>query len=192
MFARISLASVSLARAATILAVTLAVAGCTGHPDNIAPVTGFDKDRYLGRWYEIARLDHSFERGLSRVSADYSPRDDGGIRVINRGYSVDEARWEEAEGKAYFVGDADVGHLKVSFFGPFYGAYVIFDLDDNYQTSYVGSHNMDYLWLLSRRPTISDEERNRFIEVAREKGYDVDSLIWLDYSWLCDEQPGLC
>lgn len=181
-----------LARIAVILAVVSALAGCTGHPDNITPVTGFDKDRYLGRWYEIARLDHSFERGLSRVSADYSMRDDGGIRVINRGYSADEGKWNEAEGKAYFVGDADVGHLKVSFFGPFYGSYVIFDLDDHYQTSYVGSHNLDYLWLLARRPIISDDERNRFIKVAREKGYDVDSLVWLDHSYLCEEQPGLC
>jgi len=180
------------ARIAVIMAAISALAGCTGHPDNVAPVTGFDKDRYLGRWYEIARLDHSFERGLSRVSADYSMRDDGGIRVINRGYSADEAKWEKAEGKAYFVGDADVGHLKVSFFGPFYGSYVIFDLDDNYQTSYVGSHSMGYLWLLARRPIISDDERNRFIEVARGKGYDVDSLIWLDHSYLCEEQPGLC
>ena len=180
------------ARIVLIMAALLAVAGCTGHPDNIAPVTGFDKERYLGRWYEVARLDHSFERGLSRVSADYSLRDDGGIRVLNRGYSREDAKWNEAEGKAYFIGAEDVGHLKVSFFGPFYGSYVIFDLDDNYQTAYIGSHSMDYLWLLARRPIVSDEERQRFIDVAGEKGYDVDSLIWLDHSYLCDEQPGLC
>lgn len=181
-----------LAKTAVILMAVSVLSGCTGHPDNIAPVTGFDKERYLGRWYEVARLDHSFERGLSRVSADYSLRDDGGIRVLNRGYSREEAKWNEAEGKAYFIGAEDVGHLKVSFFGPFYGSYVIFDLDDNYQTAYIGSHNMDYLWSLARRPIVSDEERQRFIEVAGEKGYDVDSLIWLDHSYLCDEQPGLC
>ena len=181
-----------LARIALMVIAMLAVSGCTGYPENIAPVSGFDKDRYLGRWYEVARLDHSFERGLSRVSAEYSMREDGGIRVLNRGYSADEAKWDEAEGKAYFVGEEDVGHLKVSFLGPFYGSYVIFGLDDDYQMSYVGSHNMDYLWLLARRPIISDEERQRFIEVAGEKGYDVDSLIWLDHSYLCEEQPGLC
>lgn len=175
-----------------ILLGMFCLAGCTGYPDSIAPVTGFDKTRYLGRWYEIARLDHSFERGLSRVTADYALRDDGGIRVLNRGYSADTDEWKEAEGKAYFVGAEDTGHLKVSFFGPFYGSYVIFDLDSDYQNAYIGSYNTDYLWFLSRRPLVSDAERQRFIELVRDKGYDVDSLIWLDHAYLCDEQPRLC
>src|SRR5690606_9568011 len=115
-----------LAKIGSILAALLAVAGCTGHPDNIAPVTGFDKERYLGRCYVLAGLSHSSERSLSRVWAYYSLRDDGGMRGLDRGYSPEEATWNAAEGRAYFVGDEDVGHLKVSFFGPFYGSYVIF------------------------------------------------------------------
>jgi apolipoprotein D and lipocalin family protein len=86
-------------------------------------------ERYLGKWYEIARLDHSFERGLEKVSATYSLRDDGGVRVENRGFSQKKNTWKAAEGKAYFVRDSNEGYLKVSFFGPFYGSYVIFELD---------------------------------------------------------------
>ncbi|WP_300672792.1 lipocalin family protein [Desulfoluna sp.] len=102
------------------IAFILFLTGCVGMPENVKPVDRFKPEKYMGTWYEIARLDHSFERGLSRVTADYSLRDDGGIRVLNRGYSDEENAWKEAEGKAYFVGGSDQGYLKVSFFGPFY------------------------------------------------------------------------
>lgn len=114
---------------------TFVLGGCVKLPENVQPVTGFEPDRYLGTWYEIARLDHSFEEGLSKVTAEYSLRDDGGIRVINRGFSAEKNEWQEAEGKAYFVEDKDTGYLKVSFFGPFYGAYGIFELD---KEDYIG------------------------------------------------------
>lgn len=166
-----------------LLISLLALSACTGMAPGITPVSNFDADRYLGRWYEIARLDHSFERGLSSVTADYSLRDDGGIRVINRGFSAPDNNWDSAEGKAYFVGDRDTGHLKVSFFGPFYGSYVVFDLDQvDYQQAYVGSYNHDYLWLLSRTPTISEADKNRFLESAADRGYDSDAIIWVDQS----------
>lgn len=152
--------------------------GCTGIAPGIAPVSDFDKDRYLGTWYEVARLDHSFERGLSQVTATYSMRDDGGIKVINRGYSIKDQAFDEAEGKAYFVGDSNTGHLKVSFFGPFYGSYVVFYLDD-YQLAYVGSTNHDYLWLLSRTPEISEPEKDHFIATIKRSGYSVDDIIWV-------------
>jgi len=100
-------------------------------------------ERYLGRWYEIARLDHSFERGMSRVTAEYRKRDDGGIEVINRGYLADSKAWKEARGKAYFVDGSDKGYLKVSFFGPFYGSYVVFELDAK-----------DYRYAWSAAPTV--------------------------------------
>ena len=116
-------------RLPALLLLTALLAGCVGRPDGVEPVSGFDIDRYLGTWYEIARLDHSFERGLSRVTANYSPRADGGVRVVNRGFDAAAGEWREAEGKAYFVEDPDLGYLKVSFFGPFYGAYVVFRLD---------------------------------------------------------------
>ena len=160
----------------------LALTACTGLPDRVEPVQNFQLDRYLSTWYEIARLDHSFERGLSQVQAEYSLRDDGGVKVINRGYDAKKGEWREAEGKAYFVDDADTGHLKVSFFGPFYGAYVIMALDhDGYQYSLVSGPDRDYLWILSRTPTMDTATLNRLIDQAREAGYPVDELIFMEH-----------
>ena len=109
--------------------VCLLLTGCVGVPENVKPVEDFKLEKYLGKWYEIARLDHSFERGLTQVTATYSLRSDGGVKVINRGYAAADDSWKQAEGKAYFVKSPDVAYLKVSFFGPFYGAYVVFALD---------------------------------------------------------------
>lgn len=95
------------------------LAGCVSVPENIRPVDNFSLERYLGKWYEIARLDHSFKHGLTFVNAEYSLRPDGGVRVINKGYSQKEKKWKEIEGRGYFVDRKDVGFLKVSFFGPF-------------------------------------------------------------------------
>ena len=155
---------------------------CVGIPENIDPVSNFKLERYLGKWYEIARLDHSFERGLSRVSANYSMRKDGGVKVINRGYSAENNSWKEAEGKAYFVENSDLGYLKVSFFGPFYGAYIIFELDhDNYQYSLVSGPNKSYLWLLSRNPIINEKTQSVLIKKATELGYDTSQLIYVQH-----------
>ena len=151
-------------------------------PNQVTPVSGFKLERYLGKWYEIARLDHSFERGLSRVTAEYSRREDGGVRVINRGYSAAEDEWQQAEGKAYFVEDPNTGYLKVSFFGPFYGAYVIFELDrQDYQYAFVSGPNHDYLWLLSRRPDPDPDLIETFIAAARDRGFDSDALIFVEH-----------
>lgn len=155
--------------------------GCVGIPEKVTPVENFKLERYLGTWYEIARLDHSFERGLTRVTAQYSMRDDGGVRVVNRGYSEKEKKWKQAEGKAYFVQGKDTGYLKVSFFGPFYGSYVIFGLDkDHYQYSFVSGPDRDYLWLLSRTPGISNETKERFINEASRIGFDTRKLIYVE------------
>jgi apolipoprotein D and lipocalin family protein len=125
-------------RLAAITLVTGLLQSCTGTPEGVEVVTDFELDRYLGTWYEIARLDHSFERGLSNVTANYSMRDDGGVKVINRGFNTEKSEWDEATGRAYFVGESDIGQLKVSFFGPFYGGYNIVELDDSdYQYSLV-------------------------------------------------------
>jgi apolipoprotein D and lipocalin family protein len=140
-------------------------------------VTGFDQDRYLGTWYEIARLDHSFERGLSQVSAEYIPNDDGSIKVINRGYNAEKGEWKEAQGRAKFVGDSDVGHLKVSFFGPFYASYVVFELDEDYSTAYITGYNRNYLWLMSRTPEVSAEVLEAFRERAEAEGFELGELI---------------
>lgn len=161
-------------------AIFLMLGACTGLPENVRPVAGFDANRYLGTWYEIARLDHSFERGLDSVTATYRLREDGGITVLNRGRNAARKEWKQAEGRAYLVGDPAVGHLKVSFFGPFYSSYVIFDLSEDYQTAYVAGFNHDYLWLLARRPQLSDAEKSRFIRAARDAGFDLDQLIWVE------------
>jgi apolipoprotein D and lipocalin family protein len=160
----------------------LLMAGCVGLPDNVKPVSGFKLEKYLGKWYEIARLDHSFEEGLSRVTAEYSLRDDGGVRVLNRGYLAADDKWKEAEGKAYFVNEPNEGYLKVSFFGPFYGSYVVFDLDQqDYQYSLVSGPNTSYLWILSRAPKMNEEVKKGLIAKAKGAGFDTDKLIFVDH-----------
>ncbi len=174
----------AIRRRSTALLATAAIvaAGCTGAPDGVEPVTGFELDRYLGTWFEIARLDHSFERGLSNVTADYSLRDDGGVRVINRGYNVEDGEWDEAEGKAYFIGDDDVGQLKVSFFGPFYGGYNVIELDeDGYQYSMVAGPDRSYLWILSRSPDLDDAVLERLLAKAGELGFPLGELIMVEH-----------
>jgi apolipoprotein D and lipocalin family protein len=160
---------------------TVVLSACTSVPDGIEPVSGLDLERYLGTWHEIARLDHRFERGKTHVSASYSLRSDGGIQVLNRGYSLPKASWGQADGRAYSVGAPEVGHLKVSFFGPFYGSYVIFELDhEAYQYAFVCGPDRDYLWLLARSPDVPDELRERFQTRASELGFATDRLIWVD------------
>lgn len=157
----------------------LVLMGCTGIPEGIEPVTDFDQERYLGTWYEIARLDHSFERGLSEVTATYRANPDGSIAVLNRGFDQEEARWREAEGVARFVDSSTVAHLKVSFFGPFYGSYIVFELGENYEHAFVSGFNREYLWLLSRSPEVSDTLRNEFLETITKLGFALDDLVWL-------------
>lgn len=163
--------------ASSLLFGSLLLSGCVGKPHNIIPVAHLDTAGYLGKWYEIARLDHSFERGLSKVSAEYSLRDDGGLKVVNRGYRAANGKWKEALGKAYFVGAPDQGHLKVSFFGPFYGSYVIFELDPQ-RYSLVSGPDMSYFWLLSRTPTLDQPTQQRLIAKAQQLGFDTSKLIY--------------
>ena len=165
-----------------LVAISLLLAACLGMPKTVTPVGNFDQRRYLGKWYEIARLDHSFERGLVRVTAEYAPREDGGISVTNRGYSPVDGEWKQAEGKAYAVGDPGQAYLKVSFFGPFYGSYVVFELDPDYRYAFISGPNRSYLWLLSRTPTVDDELIDRFVDEARRRGFDTDELIFVDQS----------
>lgn len=161
----------------------LLLSGCLGMPPGVTPIEGFELPRYLGTWYEIARLDHSFERGLTRVTAEYSMREDGGVRVLNRGWSAESGAWEEAEGRAFFVEDAATGYLKVSFFGPFYGSYVITELDhDNYGYALISGPDTTYLWILARTPTLEPAVLERLIARARELGFPVDELIQVDQS----------
>lgn len=167
-------------RAIFLIICAVLLSGCLGMPESVKPVSGFELNNYLGKWYEVARLDHSFERGLSQVTAEYSARNDGGVSVLNRGYSEDKGEWKEAEGKAYFVNSQTDGYLKVSFFGPFYGSYVVFELDrENYRYAFVSGPNTDYLWLLSRTPTVEPEIMEKFVQMSRERGFDTERLIYV-------------
>lgn len=159
------------------------LSGCVGLPPGVQPVSNFELNKYLGKWYEVARLDHSFERGLNQVSAEYSLREDGGVSVINRGFSPENNDWKEALGKAYFVNEPNEGYLKVSFFGPFYGSYIIFELDkENYQYAFISGPDKDYLWLLSRTPSVKPEIMEKFISMSKERGFNTSQLIVVEHN----------
>lgn len=154
------------------------LAGCTGMPEAVTPVKPFEIERYLGTWYEIARLDHSFERGLSQVTATYSLNEDGSLKVINKGFDTKSNEWSEAEGKAWFVGPEDTAHLKVSFFGPFYGSYVVFFLEPDYSTALVSGYSTDYFWILSRNKSLPQAKVQYYLSVAEQKGFDTGKIIF--------------
>lgn len=166
----------------SLLVVCLLISSCLSVPNSVAPIQNFELDRYLGRWYEVARLDHSFERGLEAVTANYSLREDGGIRVINSGRDINSGELQQAEGRAYFVDKSNIGHLKVSFFGPFYGSYVIFELDQiDYQYAFVAGNSTDYLWLLARTPAVSEAVLSNFKQKASKYGFNTDDLILVQH-----------
>lgn len=160
--------------------MVLGLNGCMGIPDGAEPVKDFSLEKYLGTWYEIARMDHKFERGLSNVTAQYSMRDDGSVRVLNRGYDADKGQWNDAEGKAKFVDDTSIGQLKVSFFGPFYASYNVIALDKQaYQWSLVTGPDTDYLWILSRTPALDQAVVDELLSTAKALGYKTKELIFV-------------
>lgn len=161
-----------------LICFLLSLAACANLPEGVEPITGFDAKRYAGKWYEIARLDNRFEKGLSNVTADYQLRDDGHIDVINRGFSAANNEWKQAKGLAKFVDKADKGQLKVSFFGPFYGGYNIVALDkDNYDYALVAGNDRSYLWVLSRRPQLSAPIFDQLVAKAKSLNFPVNELI---------------
>ncbi len=172
--------------AATACLVTGVLGGCVGLPNGTTAVEPFSLNQYLGRWYEIARLDHHFEKGLDCVTASYSKREDGGVRVVNRGVNLDKGKVSEAVGKAYFVKDDNTGRFKVSFFGPFYAGYNILELDDNYSHALIAGPNRDYLWILSRTPQLPAQTRQALIQRAADLGFPTDELVFPDQSGACD------
>jgi len=160
--------------------LTFFVYGCARIPEGVVAVQGFDVQRYLGTWYEIARLDHVFERGLINVTAIYTLNEDGSLRVVNRGFDPKNNRWKEAEGRARFVSDPDLGRLKVSFFGPFYGGYNILELDrQNYSYALVCGNSRSFLWILARHPELSETVTDSLIQKAKTLGFDTDALIFV-------------
>ena len=162
------------------------LSACTGTPSGLDVVDDFDVDRYLGKWYEIARLDHRFERGLDCVSADYSLGNNGDIRVLNRGVNLAEGKVSQAEGRARSRGEPDRGALKVSFFGPFFSGYNIVMLDDEYRWAMVSGYNRNYLWLLAREPEPDEAVIATLVEQAARMGFDVQALIYVDQGSRCE------
>lgn len=164
----------------TLLLFLLALFGCVRIPDGVTAVKGFDVQRYLGTWYEIARLDHSFERGLVNVTATYSMNRDGSLRVVNRGFDPKLGRWKEAVGKAHFVSGADEGRLRVSLFGPFYGGYNIIGIDEkNYSYVLICGNSRDYLWILARQPELPDTVTESLVRQAKKLGFDTSALLFV-------------
>ena len=157
---------------------SLALTGCVGAPEGIVAVDRFDLNRYLGKWYEIARIENRFERGTEQVSAVYSLREDGKVKVFNRGYDPVKKEWKSAEGKAKFAGDPNLGALAVSFFGPFYGGYTVFDLDrEGYSWAMVAGNSRDYFWVLARKPQMDSALFARLMAEAHAKGFDTTRVM---------------
>src|SRR5574344_881847 len=165
---------------ATLAALLLALAGCasTTPPTGVQAVTGFDLQRYQGRWYEIARLDHTFERGMTDVSAFYTPQADGSVRVVNRGFQTTGDRWKEAIGKALFTSTPTTGSLKVSFFGPFYGGYHVVALDPDYRWALVVGEDRSYAWILARDTHLPADTLYAIVQRAKALGIDISAFIW--------------
>lgn len=149
--------------------------GCQSSEVDNSTVSSVDLGRYLGDWYEIAKFDHSFERGIDYAMAHYTQRDDGKIDVLNTG--IKDGRAKDAKGIAKTTNLP--GLLKVSFFGPFYSDYRIMMLDENYQYVLVGGSNDKYLWILSRTPELDDATRALILAEADRRGYNTSKLIWV-------------
>ena len=159
----------------------MAPAGCTGMPGGVSPVQDFEPERYLGKWYAVARLDHRFERGLSNVSAIYEARPDGAITVRNQGFDPRACIWRDVTGSARFLKDRDVASLAVSFFGPFEGGYHVIALDGRYRWAMVSGPTRSYLWILAREPRLDPKIFQALVEEARDLGYPVDGLIVVEH-----------
>ncbi len=154
---------------------------CGTIPSGAVAVKSFDKEKYLGKWYEIARFDFRFEKDLNNVTATYSLIDNGYIKVYNRGFNYITNEWKDAEGKAKFVNDPTVAMLKVSFFGPFYAGYNVIALDEDYQYALIAGSSLKYLWILAREKTIPDEIKQKYLEIAQNIGFQTENLIWVEH-----------
>ncbi len=154
---------------------------CTTIPEGAVAIKPFNKEKYLGKWYEIARLDFKYERDLNNTSAKYSLNDNGTIKVDNQGYDTVKGKWTQAIGKAKFVGEENIAMLKVSFFGPFYSGYNVIAIDDEYRYALVAGNSLKYLWILSRETNIPVEIKDKYLKIAEEIGYNTNDLIWVKH-----------
>ncbi len=147
-------------------------------PKGVKAVGNFDQLKYLGKWFEIARLDHRFEKNQTYVTAQYDLNADGSIKVTNSGFDTKKNRERSVVGKARFVKDEHTGMLEVSFFGPFYSGYNIIAIDKDYKYALVAGKTRDYLWLLSRAGTMPKSVINNYLKIAEKAGYDTSKLVW--------------
>lgn len=151
-----------------------------GIPEGATAINNFQSDRYLGKWYEIARFDFKFEKNMNQVTANYSKNPDGTIKVENRGYNYVKNEWKQSTGEARFVNSENEARLKVSFFKPFWAGYNVIELDPEYKYALVVGNNLDYMWILSREKTIPEAVKNQFLDKAKAIGYDTSKLIWTE------------
>ena len=165
----------------TIIPISIMLFSCSTIPKGINAVTQFDKAKYLGKWYEIARFDFRFERDLNNTTAEYSANDNGSIKVVNKGYNTRTNKWKSATGKAKFVKDETIAMLKVSFFGPFYGGYNVIALDKDYRYALIAGNNLNYLWILSRTTTIPAAVKTEYLQLAQKAGFNINNLIWVKH-----------
>jgi apolipoprotein D and lipocalin family protein len=164
----------------SIMTLSFLFGGCSGIPSGIKAIDQLEVEKYLGTWYEIARLDHSFERGLTNVSATYTLRHDSGIDVLNKGFVQKSGKWKQIKGKAYFVKDKTLGRLKVTFFWPFYGGYNVVSLDkENYSYAMVCGPTRSYLWILARQKSLDKKITDNLIELANKSNFKTDGLIFV-------------
>lgn len=154
---------------------------CSTIPKGVVAVHPFDKSRYLGKWYEIARFDFRFERDLNNTTAEYSLNKDGSIKVVNRGFNYKTNEWKEATGKAKFVHGDNTAMLKVSFFGPFYSGYNVIAIDKDYKYALIAGNSFKYLWILARETTIPDDIREKYLKIASGAGFNTSGLIWVSH-----------
>jgi len=164
-----------------MVATMIGFYSCATIPEGAVAVKSFDKEKYLGKWYEIARLDFKYERDLNNTTAEYSLNDNGTIKVDNQGYNTKNGKWDRAIGKAKFVGDETVAMLKVSFFGPFYAGYNVIAIDDNYRYALVAGASLKYLWILSRETTIPSNIKDNYLKIAGDIGYHTSDLLWVKH-----------
>lgn len=173
---------IALGVSVTIGALFFLSSCAVGLPKGATAVQNFKADKYLGKWYEIARFDFRFEKNMDQVTATYSKKDNGNLKVDNRGYDYKKDKWKESVGEAKFVKDPSIGELKVSFFKPIWASYNVIDIDEDYKYALIVGHNKEYMWILSREKTLPDSYKQRFLAKAKSLGFDTDKLVWTKHT----------
>ena len=164
-----------------LVSISFGLFSCATIPPNAVAVKPFNLEKYLGKWYEVARFDFRFEKDLNNTTATYSLNKDGTVKVLNKGYNYKTNKWKEATGKAKFAEEENKAMLKVSFFGPFYAGYNVIAIDADYKYALVAGGSLDYLWILSRETSIPEEVKTNYLKIAKQVGYDTSKLIWVEH-----------